>query len=120
MHEINPQIVKQRGGEGFRLRWYSDENHDLYVWLSDAGRLMRFQLCYDKGSPREQVVRLHRFFIHVYIMIPEEDLLRSRNHCSKPRDAQASFFTLDFAVCFKYFRIDHSERFEFLVLLRSR
>lgn len=57
MHEINPEIVKQRGGEGFRLRWYSDESHDLYVWLSDEGRLMRFQFCYDKGSLREQVVR---------------------------------------------------------------
>lgn len=58
MHEIAPDKVRQHGVG--RLRWFSDESHDLYVWQSEFGRLLRFQFCYDKGTPQEQVVRWRR------------------------------------------------------------
>ena len=38
---------RQIAAEGFR-RWFTDEYFDLIVWYSDNGRLIGFQLCYDK------------------------------------------------------------------------
>ncbi len=47
----NPRQVP---AEGFR-RWFTDEYFDLIVWYNDDGRLIGFQLCYDKEE-RERVV----------------------------------------------------------------
>lgn len=55
MHEIDPGIVQQREEEN-RLRWFSDADHDLFVWASGSGLMTKFQFCYDKTSGREQVV----------------------------------------------------------------
>jgi hypothetical protein len=29
-------------------RWFQDDHFDLYVWHDDTGRLIAFQLCYDR------------------------------------------------------------------------
>lgn len=39
--------ARQVAAEGFR-RWFTDEYFDLIVWYNDDGRLIGFQLCYDK------------------------------------------------------------------------
>lgn len=41
------QDVRQIPGEGFR-RWFCDNYFDLIVWYDDDGKLVGFQLCYDK------------------------------------------------------------------------
>ncbi len=39
--------VRQVKGEGFR-RWFRDPYFDLIVWYQNDGRLLGFQLCYDR------------------------------------------------------------------------
>ncbi|MFI5366473.1 MAG: hypothetical protein ACHQ4J_12710 [Candidatus Binatia bacterium] len=39
--------VTQPKGEPFR-RWYADDYFDLFVWTSDGGAVVAFELCYDK------------------------------------------------------------------------
>jgi len=41
--------VKQIEG-GPRRRWFSDPALDLFVWYDDDENIIKFQLCYDKGS----------------------------------------------------------------------
>jgi hypothetical protein len=33
-----------------RRRWFQDEDFDLFVWQAEDGRLVRFQLAYDRRS----------------------------------------------------------------------
>lgn len=49
LFEIYP--VRQVDGEPER-RWFYDDFFDLILWLDDGGKLLGFQLCYDKQ--REQ------------------------------------------------------------------
>jgi len=55
---------RQIAAEGFR-RWFTDEYFDLIVWYNDDGRLIGFQLCYDKEE-RERALTwtLARGFQH--------------------------------------------------------
>ncbi len=47
MREINQDVVKQVPGEP-RRRWFEDEYFDLLVWEDEVGKIVEFQLCYDK------------------------------------------------------------------------
>src|SRR5262245_19982716 len=40
--------IRQFDGEP-RRRWFEDEYFDLIVWFDEDGRLLEFELCYDKG-----------------------------------------------------------------------
>src|SRR6185295_8584955 len=42
-----------------RRRWFHDEYFDLFVWETDAGDVMLFQLCYGTGR-NEQALVWHR------------------------------------------------------------
>ena len=46
--------VRQRLDEGKR-RWFSDSEFDLIVWYDHEGRLLGFQLCYDKASAERAI-----------------------------------------------------------------
>ncbi len=39
-----------------RRRWFCDDYFDLFVWEKPGGRIVEFQLCYDK-SVRERVLK---------------------------------------------------------------
>ena len=39
-----------------RRRWFCDDYFDLFVWEKPGGRIVEFQLCYDK-SARERVLK---------------------------------------------------------------
>ncbi|MFO1319646.1 MAG: hypothetical protein U1F52_08525 [Burkholderiales bacterium] len=41
--------ARQFAGEPVR-RWFTDDRHDLWVWLDAAGRPRGFQFCYGKGG----------------------------------------------------------------------
>jgi hypothetical protein len=43
------QLSCQPGGEPIR-RWFSDDHHDLIVWLANDGGIIGFQFCYDKSG----------------------------------------------------------------------
>lgn len=45
LYEIND--VRQIDGEPKR-RWFYDDFFDLVLWLDDSGKILGFQLCYDK------------------------------------------------------------------------
>lgn len=42
-----------------RRRWFHDDFFDLFVWQTDKGDIMRFQLCYGV-SPNERALAWHR------------------------------------------------------------
>lgn len=44
--------VKQIPGQGAR-RWFNDEHLDLFVWYDADGRILGFQLCFDKSTRAE-------------------------------------------------------------------
>ena len=46
------QNVKKIPGQGAR-RWFNDEHLDLFVWYDAGGRILGFQLCFDKHTPAE-------------------------------------------------------------------
>ena len=46
LREIVP--TAQHPGEPLR-RWFYSADFDLYVWQDEAGDILAFQLCYDKG-----------------------------------------------------------------------
>lgn len=46
LREILP--TSQHPGEPLR-RWFYSADFDLYVWQGEAGDILAFQLCYDKG-----------------------------------------------------------------------
>ena len=46
--------TKQNQGEP-RRRWFIDPQVDLYVWYDEAGAVVQFQICYDKG-PEEKAL----------------------------------------------------------------
>lgn len=39
-----------------RKRWFQDDDFDLYVWQSPEGRVLEFQLCYERGTSRERAL----------------------------------------------------------------
>jgi hypothetical protein len=41
--------IRQEGG-ALRKRWFTDSRCDLFVWMDAQGRIVRFQLCYDKPA----------------------------------------------------------------------
>ena len=44
------EVTETRQVEGEpRRRWFTDPAIDLYVWYDAANRIIRFQICYDKG-----------------------------------------------------------------------
>jgi hypothetical protein len=47
--------VKQIPGQGPR-RWFNDEHFDLFVWYDTGGRLVGFQLCFDKDTRAERAL----------------------------------------------------------------
>ncbi len=47
MKEILQKYVKQISGEAHR-RWFEDDYFDLLVWEDGNGKIVGFQLCYDK------------------------------------------------------------------------
>lgn len=47
--------VKQIPGQGPR-RWFNDEHFDLFVWYDTGGRLIGFQLCFDKDTRVERAL----------------------------------------------------------------
>jgi len=42
-----------------RHRWFTGHAVDLYVWYDDAGNILQFQICYDKG-PHEKALSWNR------------------------------------------------------------
>ena len=56
--------ARQFPGEPGR-RWFTDEAHDLWVWLDGDGRPRGFQFCYGKrGVERALTWRPERGFVH--------------------------------------------------------
>ena len=50
------EVTETRQVEGEpRRRWFTDPAIDLYVWYDAANRIIRFQICYDKG-PEEKAL----------------------------------------------------------------
>ncbi|HEX8459286.1 MAG TPA: hypothetical protein VF656_18485 [Pyrinomonadaceae bacterium] len=47
--------VKGIPGQGVR-RWFNDEHLDLFVWYDAAGRILGFQLCFDKHTHAERAL----------------------------------------------------------------
>lgn len=47
--------VKQIPGQGAR-RWFNDEHMDLFVWYDAGGRILGFQLCFDKDTRAERAL----------------------------------------------------------------
>lgn len=47
--------IKQIPGQGAR-RWFSDEQLDLFVWYETGGRILGFQLCFDKNTRAERAL----------------------------------------------------------------
>jgi hypothetical protein len=47
--------IKQLPGQGAR-RWFNDEHLDLFVWYDAGGRIIGFQLCFDKDRPVERAL----------------------------------------------------------------
>ena len=47
VHQQDPRL---------RRRWFCDDYFDLFVWEKPGGRIVEFQLCYDK-SARERVLK---------------------------------------------------------------
>ena len=47
MREINKKFVKQVDGEANR-RWFEDNFFDLMIWEEKNGKIIAFQLSYDK------------------------------------------------------------------------
>lgn len=44
--------VTQIPGQGAR-RWFNDEHCDLFIWYDAGGRILGFQLCFDKQARAE-------------------------------------------------------------------
>lgn len=44
--------VKEIAGQGAR-RWFNDAHLDLFVWYDAGGRILGFQLCFDKNTRDE-------------------------------------------------------------------
>jgi hypothetical protein len=54
------EVTNTREIEGEpRRRWFWDHAVDLYVWYDDAGEVVQFQICYDKG-PNEKALNWNR------------------------------------------------------------
>jgi hypothetical protein len=47
--------VKEIPGQGVR-RWFNDEHLDLFVWYDAGGRILGFQLCFDKDTRDERAL----------------------------------------------------------------
>ncbi|MCA1565337.1 MAG: hypothetical protein LC803_06835 [Acidobacteria bacterium] len=47
--------VKEIPGQGVR-RWFNDEHLDLFVWYDAGGRIIGFQLCFDKDTRDERAL----------------------------------------------------------------
>jgi hypothetical protein len=47
--------VKEIPGQGAR-RWFHDEHLDLFVWYDARGRILGFQLCFDKDTRGERAL----------------------------------------------------------------
>lgn len=47
---LNPHPCRQPEATNQHIikRWFSDANHDLFVWLNADGQVMAFQFSYDK------------------------------------------------------------------------
>jgi hypothetical protein len=43
--------LKSRAGQ----RWFTDDQHDLYLWLDAGNRIIGFQFCYDKQTEERAV-----------------------------------------------------------------
>lgn len=39
-----------------RRRWFHDERFDLFVWQTEGGEMVSFQLCYGAGSDEQALV----------------------------------------------------------------
>jgi hypothetical protein len=46
--------VRQIPGESKR-RWFSSDDFDLIIWLSDDQQILGFELCYDKNGPQHSI-----------------------------------------------------------------
>ena len=69
--------VKQYDADQHR-RWFHDEYFDLYTWETFAGKLLGFQLCYDKhGKQRALRWSPEAGFAHEGIDAPEDKPGRS-------------------------------------------
>jgi hypothetical protein len=53
--EIQKKYLKS-SEDNVGLRWFSDEHHDLFVWLDTNGKINHIQFCYDKTTLQEQVI----------------------------------------------------------------
>ena len=77
--------VKQYEADQHR-RWFHDEYFDLYTWETFAGKLLGFQLCYDKnGKQRALRWSPEAGFAHEGIDAPED----------KPGRAMSAIFVAD-------------------------
>ena len=47
--------IKGIPGQGAR-RWFNDEHLDLFVWYDAGGRILGFQLCFDKNTHAERAL----------------------------------------------------------------
>jgi hypothetical protein len=47
--------VKEIPGQGAR-RWFNDEHLDLFVWYDARGRIIGFQICFDKNTRTERAL----------------------------------------------------------------
>ena len=41
---------------GLKMRWFTDGEHDLYIWRNENDELVRFQFAYGKSSEAEKMI----------------------------------------------------------------
>jgi len=59
--------IKQYPGEP-RRRWFATETMDLFVWVSDTGAIVAFQLAYDKPHAERAITwKLGKGFSHTRV-----------------------------------------------------
>jgi len=75
LREIVP--TSQHPGEP-RRRWFYSADFDLYVWQDEAGDILAFQLCYDKGRGEHAFYwKRNKGFSHLRVQDGEDSGLSS-------------------------------------------
>jgi len=59
--------VRQIPGEN-RRRWFYSRTMDLIVWVAESGKIVGFQLCYDRERDERALIwRAPRYFTHMAV-----------------------------------------------------
>jgi hypothetical protein len=56
MEPMMREILGVTDEPGMHRRWFHDDYFDLFVWQTDAGELVQFQLCYGVDSSERALV----------------------------------------------------------------